>query len=156
VSDTGQNLRHNVIAGGTTVKDAPLTIAAGTSVVTATGVTAAAYTNNDLVAATGTTLFDIDTAGNRVVVQSPPNGVPTGNAVNLVPSGNLGVDPDVWGGFDVYTRLERDAPVDNLGFASLMVLGVPGFYRINLLTGQAILIGQLAESLIDVALPLDQ
>lgn len=62
ISDTGQNLRHNIDdpsglpAVGTTAVDAALTTppAAGP----ATGVTAAGYTNNDLAATTGTTLFD--------------------------------------------------------------------------------------------------
>jgi hypothetical protein len=101
-------------------------------------------------------LFDLDTAGDRVVVQSPPNGIPGGAIANLVPSGGLGVDADGWVGFDVYTRLERDVPVDNLGFASFMAFGAPAFYRIDLLTGRAIFLGVLAEPVIDIALPLDQ
>ena len=45
VSDTGQNLRHNVIAGGTTIADLALNYTPGTN---ATGIVGAAYTNNDL------------------------------------------------------------------------------------------------------------
>ena len=45
ISNTGQNLRHNVNAGGMTTADGALNYAAGTP---ATGVTAIAYTNNDL------------------------------------------------------------------------------------------------------------
>ena len=53
VSDTGQNLRHNVNAGGVTVTDAPLNYAG----VTASGIVGSAYTNNDLDALTATTLY---------------------------------------------------------------------------------------------------
>ena len=63
VSDAGQNLRANVVTGATT-PDTLLTTppTAGTT----TGVTAAAYTNNDLDATTATTLFDINTTTDRV------------------------------------------------------------------------------------------
>jgi hypothetical protein len=44
----------------------------------------------------------------------------------------------------------------NHGFASLVVDGAPGFYRIDLLTGRASLLGPLGDEVTDVALPLDQ
>ena len=74
ISDTGQNLRHNVNVGGTTTADSPLTytLPPTTPVVPALGVTGAAYTNNDLAPNTATTLFDIDTTLGQVVIQSPP------------------------------------------------------------------------------------
>ena len=37
-----------------------------------------------------------------------------------------------------------------------MVGGVTGFYRVNLLTGEAFLIGLLDDAVIDIAIPLDQ
>jgi hypothetical protein len=37
------------------------------------GVTAAAYTNNDLNGDTATTLFDIDPINDQVAIQAPPN-----------------------------------------------------------------------------------
>jgi len=54
VSDTGQNLRHDVKTGGMTVVDAPLTVASGANVVPAVGIAGAAYTNNDLAADSST------------------------------------------------------------------------------------------------------
>ena len=50
ISDPGQNLAHNVNAGGVTASNSTLTytVPPATPVVTATGVTGAAYTNNDL------------------------------------------------------------------------------------------------------------
>ena len=73
-SDTGQNLAHNVEAGGVTAANGALTylVPPATSV-PALGVTAAAYTNNDLNQPnTGTTLFDLDTTMDQIVIQSPP------------------------------------------------------------------------------------
>jgi hypothetical protein len=154
VSDAGQNLRHNV--NGTTIVDAPLTAMSGTNVVTATGIVGAAYTNNDMDPDTATSLFDLDVAGDRVAVQSPPNGIPGAAAANVVPTGNLTIDAQSPAGFDVYTRLERGVAVDNLGFASFRVNGTPAFYRMNFLTGEALFIGVLGDDVVDVALPLDQ
>ena len=87
--------------------------------------------NNDLDANTGTTLFDIDTSLNQVAIQSPPA------AGSLVASGKLTVDPDSWAGFDIYSRLGGGVTVDNHAFASLLVKGAYGFYRIEPLTGKA-------------------
>ena len=156
VSDTGQNLRHSVLTGGTTIVDAPLTAMSGTAIVPALGIAGAAYTNNDLAADTATSLFDLDVAGNRTALQSPPNGVPGAAAANVVPTGNLTIDAEAPAGFDIYTRLERGVAVDNLGFASFRVNGTPAFYRMNFLTGEAIFIGVLGDDVVDVALPLDQ
>jgi hypothetical protein len=147
ISDTGQNLRHDVNAGGMTMVDALLNYTAG---MTATGLTGAAYTNNDLDPTTGTTLFDIDTSLNQVAIQSPPN------AGSLVATGQLTVDPDSPVGFDLYTDLKNGVAQSNRGFASLVVNGVPGFYRVNVLTGRAILIGTFDEAVIDIAIPLNQ
>jgi hypothetical protein len=42
------------------------------------------------------------------------------------------------------------------GFASLVVGGVTGFYRINVVTRQAILIDSFAEAVVDIAMLLNQ
>ncbi|HSF57734.1 MAG TPA: DUF4394 domain-containing protein [Candidatus Binatia bacterium] len=149
ISNTGQNLRHP-FAGQLmfqTQKDAPLNYVPAA---TATGLTGAAYTNNDLDPNTGTTLFDIDTTLNQVVIQSPPN------AGSLVAAGLLTVDADTPVGFDIYTKLQKNVAINNSGFASLVVGGVYGFYRVNFLTGQAFLIDYFGDAVIDIAIPLDQ
>jgi Domain of unknown function (DUF4394) len=159
VSDTGQNLRHNVNAGGTTLSDAPLTIMVGTGVVTAPGITGAAYTNNDVPPPgmpTGTTLYDLDTMRNQVVVQSPPNGVPMAIAPNLVPTGNLGLDPDPAAGFDIYSVVVGGTAVDNLGYAVLNRGASSGFYSVSFQTGQATLLDEFKDQVVDIALPLNQ
>ncbi|MFD6126078.1 DUF4394 domain-containing protein, partial [Streptomyces hydrogenans] len=72
ISDTGQNLRHNLddpAAPMATTVDGTLTNPTMPPS-TAKGVTGAAYTNNDLSTATATTLFDLDTMADRVSLQS--------------------------------------------------------------------------------------
>jgi Domain of unknown function (DUF4394) len=150
ISDTGQNLAHNVNPGGTTAVNTVLNYPAPVNINPALGVTGAAYTNNDLSDTTGTTLFDIDTVLNQAAIQSPPG------QGELVAVGSLTVDPDTPVGFDLYTDLQNDVALNNRGFASLIVDRVSGFYRVNILTGQAFLIGTFKDSVIDIAIPLNQ
>jgi hypothetical protein len=152
VSNTGQNLRHDVNAGGATIEDADLNDLAGSppAPVPALGIIGAAHTNNDLDPATGTTLFDLDAATDQLAIQAPPSGG------TLTPTGKLTVDTGRITAFDVYSVLKSGAAVRNVGFAALLVDSLRGFYRVDLLTGRAILIGPLENSLVDIAIPLDQ
>ncbi|MFD3657724.1 DUF4394 domain-containing protein [Streptomyces sp. NPDC058620] len=155
ISDTGQNLRHNIddpAAPRTTTVDGTLTnpaVAPSTTPTTALGVTGAAYTNNDLNTATATTLFDIDTTNDRVSLQSPAN------AGTLAPTGGLGVNASPSAGFDIYYAPKTGT---NQGFAALKVNGTYGFYRVNILNGAAERLGAFPSNrqVFDVALPLDQ
>lgn len=125
ISDTGQNLAHNIddgaTAGTTTVNGVlndPPPAAAGT---VALGVTGAAYTNNDLApegANTATTLFDIDTVRDQVSIQSPPA------AGTLAMTGKLGVDADLPVGFDIYSRRHFGESTENHAFAPPYALRV--------------------------------
>lgn len=150
VSDTGQNLRHNVNAGGVTLMDTTLSYSAGT---TATGITAAAYTNNDLAASTATTLYDLDTTLDQVVLQSPAN------AGTLAATGQLGVDAAASAGFDIYSTLRNGVTVD---VEALAVLKSPDgstrLYEVNLPTGKATSRGSFAShnTPVDIAIPLQQ
>jgi hypothetical protein len=156
ISDTGQNLRHNIDdatgapPAGITVADAVLTTppTAGTT----SGVTAAGYTNNDLAAATGTTLFDVNTATDTLVVQSPAN------AGTLAATGRLTVDAGGNAGFDVYSTVRNGTTVDNRALATLRVGGGYALYEVNLLTGEATARGGLPAgiSVVDIAIPLNQ
>lgn len=122
ISDTGQNLRHNVNAGGTTIDDGTLTYtAADGSTSTATGVTAAAYTNNDLSADTGTFLFDIDTTLDQLVLQQPANN----GTLALV--GKTGVPATADTGFDIDTA--------NRGWATMAMPGRYRLYSVDLQSG---------------------
>ncbi|QTA36783.1 DUF4394 domain-containing protein [Streptomyces sp. CA-256286] len=151
ISDTGQNLRHNIddpAAPRTTTVDGPLTNPTMPPS-SAKGVTGAAYTNNDLDADTATSLFDIDTTNDRVSLQSPAN------SGTLAPTGNLGVNAGPNAGFDIYFSHRART---NHGFAALSVNGAYRFYEVNVLTGQAESIGAFPRNhqVTDVALPLNQ
>jgi hypothetical protein len=151
VSDTGQNLSHNVNAGGTTALQGTLTYTPPPATpAAAPGITAAAYTNNDLSANTATTLFDIDTTLDQVAIQSPPaNGI-------LVATGKLGVEAAPQAGFDIASRLINGVTVLNGGFAALVVSNTYGFYHINTSTGQATLINNFKMPVVDIAVSLSQ
>jgi hypothetical protein len=158
VSDTGQNLRHNLDdatatappLAGNTVMDGTLTVPPATTPVL--GVAGVAYTNNDLDPNTVTTLFDLDTMADQIVVQSPANAGP------LAPTGKLMVDAAPDAGFDIYSRTDAGVTQGNRGFATVSVLGRYSFHQVSLLTGQLTRIGSFRAStqVADIAIPLDQ
>jgi hypothetical protein len=157
ISNTGQNLRHNIDdatatappLAGMTQNDGTLTIPPATT--PAAAVTGAAYTNNDLDANT-TTLFDIDTMNDTVVVQSPAN-----NGL-LAPTGKLQVDAGTGVGFDIYSRNRFGVTQGNNGFATVSVLGRYSLFQVNLLTGKLSRAGgfRADTQVVDLAIPLDQ
>lgn len=160
VSDTGQNLRQPFAGAtdpdapnGATVADGRLTnpaTAPATGTVPATGVSGAAYTNNDLSADTGTVLHDIDAALDQLDIQSPAN------AGTLALVGKLRVDagPDV--GFDIYSTVRDGRAVAAQGWATLTVGGDSRLYSVNLATGEASDRGAFPTSVTDLAIGLDQ
>lgn len=96
VSDTGQNLRAHPVTGVIAVTDTPLSFATGDvnagAMPFAVG---AAYTNPDNDPATGTTLYDLDSALDILVSQNPPNG----GVLNTI--GALGINVNDVAGFDI-------------------------------------------------------
>ncbi|MFG2292400.1 DUF4394 domain-containing protein [Streptomyces sp. NPDC048603] len=151
ISDTGQNLRHNIddaAAPLTTTVDGALTNPTAPPS-TALGVTGAAYTNNDLDTATATTLFDLDTVADRIALQSPAN------AGTLAPTGSLGVNADLDAGFDIY---HDPAAGTNHGFAAIGTAGSYRLYSVDVLTGKATDKGAFPKKsqVTDLALPLNQ
>jgi hypothetical protein len=151
VSDTGQNLRHMIGQGGTaatTATDTTLTYPPATT--PSTGVTAGAYTNNDLDPDTSAVLFDLDVTMDQLAMQSPAN------SGQLVPIGKLGMDVTA-AGFDIYSMLRGDRAVDAFGFATLTgPTGPSAMYRVSLVTGRASKIGDFPAKVTDLALPLNQ
>lgn len=122
VGDNDQNFRINVDTGEVTV-DGMLAFADGdkNSGVNP-NITASAYINS-FAGATTTQLFNIDTLLNTLVLQNPPNNG------TLVTIGELGVDFDTLGGFDILSSPDGT----NAAFAvSDSIL-----YAINLETGAA-------------------
>ncbi|GGN94687.1 hypothetical protein GCM10010112_84290 [Actinoplanes lobatus] len=147
ISDNGQNLRHN-LGDHTTIADTTLTTPPMTG--PAKGVTAAAYTNNDLDATTNTTLFDINTTSDQVVIQSPAN------QGFLVATGNLGVDAAPDAGFDIFSDLSNGKTVSSTAFAVLTpASGYQTLYTVDLLTGAASMVGEFALDVSDIAVALD-
>jgi Domain of unknown function (DUF4394) len=151
VSDTGQNLRHNIDdpdgmpAIGQTVADTALTVPPDTA--TVSGVTGAAYYNNDQDMATATTLFALDTNLDQVTIQSPANGG------TLAATGKLGVDAQGDAGFDIHYGAETRTADHARGLATLNVDGAYRLYEIELLTGRAVLMGEFpqGQQVIDLA-----
>ncbi|TWJ25178.1 uncharacterized protein DUF4394 [Micromonospora endolithica] len=150
ISDTGQNLRHNVNPGGTTIADGNLTYPP--SSIAAPGLTGAAYTNNDLDPDTATTLFDIDTNLDQVAVQSPAN------SGQLAATGKLGVTAGTHAGFDIYSVVRNGRTVANRAYAVLNSATASGIYAADLLTGDVEPVGAFKPTLtvVDLAIPLGQ
>lgn len=149
VSNTGQNLRQPfATANAPTAVDVRLTAPPAAGDVA--GVSAAAYTNNDLDPSTATTLFDINTAADAVAIQSPAN------AGTLAATGSLTVDADAAAGFDIYSTVRNGIAVKQHAFATLGVNGGRALYRIDLLTGRATSVGWLGQNVSDLAFPLGQ
>ncbi len=140
VSDTGQNLRvipsdrmpatGPALVTGDTFTDGAL----NADVTPATGVSAAAYTNN-VAAAPSTLLYDIDTRRDLLVQQAPPN------AGTLVTVGSLRFPAGSVAGFDIVTANGVDT-----GYAALTFPGLPFslFAQVDLATGQARISGIVA------------
>jgi hypothetical protein len=116
VSDTGQNLRiipsartaadGTALQPGDTFTDGMLN--RGTPPATVTGVTGAAYTNNDTDPATATMLYVIDADRDELSLQNPPNA---GTLTNTVPLSKR-TGPRV--GFDIRTTATGDLAVASL------------------------------------------
>lgn len=133
VSDTGQDLR--VIPSDRTPPSGPALAAGDTftdgtlnaDVTPATGVSAAAYTNN-VAAPASTVLYDIDTRRDLLVQQAPPN------AGTLVTVGPLRFPAGPVAGFDIVTT----GGVDE-GVAVLTFPGLPYSFLadVDLATGRA-------------------
>ncbi len=149
-SSKGQNLRHNVNAGGVTVVDGALNYTPG---VTALGIVGSAYTNNDLNANTATTLYALDSTLDQIALQSPPN------AGTLAATGKLTVDATEVAGFDIYSTIRDGVTVEVQSLASIKAAdGSTSLYSVKLPTGKATLRGRFGaqNSVTDIAIPLNQ
>lgn len=125
-SNANQNIRMHPTTGNVVSPDGNLAYANGDSPF----VVASAYTNN-FAGATTTTLYDLDSRTNTLLIQNPPNN----GTVNLV--GGLGVDFDERAGFDIFGP-NAYAVLNTGGSYS-------GFYQIDLTTGAATLIGDIGD-----------
>lgn len=159
VSDTGQNLRINVDTGATLVDGALTYPNAGNDPVrqaNATGITGAAYTNNDNdfvgttappagVLPTGTTLYDLDTTLDQVSLQTPPN------SGFLSATGKFGTPVSGDTGFDIYSKIRNGIAVELFPYA---VAG-GSLYDVTLFNGRLDNAGSVGD-VVDLAIPLNQ
>lgn len=136
VSDTGQNLRINVIP-----------VAGFVQVTTDTalsqnGVAASAYSNNTS-GATTTNLFGVDTAGDQWVMQEPPNDG-TITAIALLNAGQV---------IDASVDIETD---NTAALAVLNIGGIAAIYRIDLASGATTVLGTVGtgEPISGFAIPV--
>jgi hypothetical protein len=132
-TDTGENVRLDPATGAVVSTDTALAFGAGDVNVGRTPqVFASAYTNNG---AAAPELFDLDFARDALLLQSPQY------AGRLITVGSLVVDASGVGGLDIMRRRRS-----NLGLAALNTAGGTrtGFYVIDLGTGAARLVGEIA------------
>ena len=134
-SDTDQNLRLNPITGALASTDPNLAYAVGDVNGRANpNVVGSAYTNSFSGTLT-TTLYNIDSVLDILVIQNPPN-IGTLNTV-----GSLGFNTSDQVGFDIFF-------FGNQAFASLTAPGAASsLFGINLTTGAATAIGAIGNSL---------
>jgi hypothetical protein len=123
VSNTEQNLRLNPIDGTLSGTDTALNPAGN--------VVAAAYSNN-VVGATVTTLFDIDSASGTLQIQNPPDS----GTLTAVGSLGLGTNLNEAIGFDI-------AGENGVAWATITTGGISRLYTVNLTTGAATLVGSI-------------
>ncbi|MBL7732641.1 MAG: DUF4394 domain-containing protein [Chitinophagaceae bacterium] len=132
VTSAGQNLRLHPETGVVAATD--LSLNPGTP-----SIASAAYTNS-MAGASSTVLYDIDIAAGKLYKQDPPNNG------TLVEVGPLGVTAGNESGFDI-------SPDNSVALASLNVGGNCVLYQVNLATGAAISLGNLAIPIIGLAIP---
>jgi hypothetical protein len=131
VTSTGQNLRLVPDTGAVAGVDKPPAYAADDRNARTQPRTAHAAYTDSRVGAAGTTLYDIDTGTDALVVQNPPNdGV-------LRTTGMLGVAVDSAGGFDI--------AADGRAVAAFARSGGTRIYAVDLNTGAARLVGKLGR-----------
>lgn len=135
VSNTDQNLRVDVDTGQTTVDGELAYASADANAGDNPSIGAAGYTNN-VDGATSTTLYDIDTFANNLVIQDPPNA----GTLNTV--GALGTNPN-------QRFIGLDIADDGQALAALLPTSTSAaseLFRVDLQTGTATRIGAIADS----------
>lgn len=140
-SDADQNLRLNPITGGVAFVDGNLAYNAGDSGFGMNpNIVASAYTNN-FAGATTTTLYNVDSLRDALVIQNPPNNG------GLITVGFLGTDVTDMAGFDI-------SGATGIAYMSIRdaSLARSTFWTVNLATGQASMIGEIGGGAILTAM----
>lgn len=135
VSSAGLSVRLNPIDGTLAGTDTSLAYVAGDPGAGVTPAVSQVAYNNNFAGTTTTTLFGIDFARDTLVRIGGVDGTPSPNTGALTTIGSLGVaTTNPAGGFDIQTSSQT-------AFAVLRVGAASNFYRINLATGAATLVG---------------
>jgi Domain of unknown function (DUF4394) len=134
VTSAGQNLRLNPETGTVAATDANIN-PAGPSIVSV------AYTNS-MAGASSTTLYDIDIATNKLYKQDPPNNG------TLVEVGLLGITSGNESGFDI-------SPDNSVALATFNTGSNCILHQIDLSTGKATNLGNLAIPIVGLAIPVN-
>lgn len=147
VSTTRTNYRLSPATGAIAGTDTNLSYASGTPAVP--GIGAVAYTNS-FAGATSTTLYAFDELNNGLlsVVNLPNSGVLTAPVTVMfqVPSGTYGIGSPQAIDFDIYANASTNR---NEGFLTEVTAGgSSNFYRLNLTTGLATLVGNTVPSVV--------
>jgi hypothetical protein len=147
VSTTRANYRLNPATGAIAGTDTNLAYASGTPAVP--GIGAVAYTNS-YPGATSTTLYAFDELNNGLfsVVNPPNGGVLTApvTAMFQVASGTYGIGSPQAVDFDIYANASTNS---NEGYLTeVTATGSSNFYRLNLTTGLATLVGNTVPAAI--------
>ena len=151
VSDTGQNLRQPMATTPLPATVADTQLSTPPAAPPTNGMSGAAYTNNDTDPNTATTLYNLDTTTDQIMIQSPAN------SGQLAPTGKLTVDAGPIAGFDIYSTSTGGSITGQQAFATLDVNGQYGLYRITLFSGKAEPVGSgLNRNMVDIAIPLNQ
>lgn len=134
VTSSGVNLRLNPETGALAATDTNLN--PGTP-----NISSAAYTNSNFTA-TATDLFVIDNTTGMLYKQNPPN------AGTLISVGSLNISGTITGdgGFDIDGK-------NGIAIANVSSDGSNNLYQIDLTTGKATDLGELATSIIGLAIP---
>ncbi|MBW4468611.1 MAG: DUF4394 domain-containing protein [Pegethrix bostrychoides GSE-TBD4-15B] len=130
VGDNDQDFRINVDTGDVTIDGTLAFAAADANAKVNPNITAAAYTNS-FTGTTSTQLYDIDTLLNTLVLQNPPNDG------TLTTIGELGINFDTLGGFDILSSVEGE----NTAFAVSNAM----LYNVDLETGAATSLGMIGD-----------
>ena len=149
----GANVRLNPDTGGLTATDSPLAYASTDANAGQTPrISASAYTNS-YVGSPATTLYDIDQAANRLVLQNPPNN----GTLNTV--GTLGANARDGAALDIYFNPTTG---QNVGYLSISTFSLTTFtftstlYTVNLATAATTSLGALGnntgEQVVDIAI----
>jgi trimeric autotransporter adhesin len=137
VSTATHNLRFVPDTGASAGQDPAVAYAPNDRGTGQPSIVGAAY-DNSFRGTASTTLYVIDSGFDTLVRQGSPGGAPVSpNTGQLFTVGSLGVDTNEMVGFDI-------ADVTNNAYASLTVAGTSQLFTINLITGAATLIGNIA------------